>query len=109
MDKDKKYTINYDIEDELSSMNTPPVESYTVTYDNDLGDVQTQGIDFSADAMQPNFAFDDYEEKPFENCVPSLEKIRNMCREYPSLKTAYEKFLNVWRLVHDDYKNKNES
>lgn len=110
MSKDKKYTINYDIEDELSSINTPPAQSYTVTYDSDLGgDVTTTGIDFSADAMQPNFNFADFEHKPFENCVPSLDEIRSMCEEYPSLKTAYNKFLNVWRMVYDDYKSKYDS
>lgn len=106
-DKGEKFTINYDIEGQLSNTYTPPVESFTVSYDSSIGgDVTTQGIDFSADAMQPNFNFADFEHKPFENCVPSLQEIRNMCEEYPSLKTAYNKFLNVWRMVYDDYKSK---
>ena len=45
--------------------------------------------------------------KPFENSVPSLEKIDELCAEYPALKIAYDKFRNVWRICYNDYVSKN--
>ena len=39
----------------------------------------------------------------FVNCFPSYDKIQSMCKEYPGLKIAYEKFVTTYRLVKDDY------
>ena len=58
--------------------------------------------------LKENFTFDDYNvRKPFENSVPSLEKIDELCAEYPALKIAYDKFRNVWRICYNDYVSKN--
>lgn len=39
----------------------------------------------------------------FVNCFPSYDKIQSMCKEYPGLKIAYEKFVTTYKLVKDDY------
>lgn len=44
-----------------------------------------------------------YNQEEFVNCFPSYEKIQSMCKEYPGLKIAYEKFVTTYRLVKDDY------
>ena len=45
--------------------------------------------------------------KPFEDSVPTLQKIDELCQEYPSLKIAYDKFRNIWRICYNDYVSKN--
>ena len=56
-----------------------------------------------------NMKFEDYNETiPFENSVPSLQKINKVCEVYPSLKIAYEKFKNVWRICYEDYRANNK-
>lgn len=94
---------------------TPSSEAYTVSYGvtpsgASIGpSYPTTGIDFGADAGKgfENMTFDDYvPPRPFEDSVPSLKDIEEMCAEYPSLKIAYDKFRNVFRICYDDWKNK---
>lgn len=103
-------------EDSLTNSWTPSSEAYTVSYGvtpsgASIGDVSihTGPIDFGADAGKgfENMTFDDYvPPRPFEDSVPSLKDLEEMCAEYPSLKIAYDKFRNVFRICYDDWKNK---
>ena len=44
-----------------------------------------------------------YNQEEFVNCLPDFSRIQAMCKEYPGLKIAYEKFVTTYRLVKDDY------
>lgn len=88
----------------------PAPENFTYSFDtegnqlefNDMM-VQDAGKGFE------NMKFEDFNETiPFENSVPSLQKINKVCEVYPSLKIAYEKFKNVWRLCYEDYRANNK-
>ena len=48
---------------------------------------------------------DDYMDKHF----PDQNEIEDMCGEYPTLKIAYEKFKNIYDLVYQDWKGKQEA
>jgi len=37
------------------------------------------------------------------NCFPDFDRIEKMCKEYPGLKIAYEKFVTTYKLVADHY------
>jgi len=37
------------------------------------------------------------------NCLPDFDRIEKMCKEYPGLAIAFEKFKTVYKLVKDDY------
>lgn len=37
------------------------------------------------------------------NCLPDFYRIEKMCKEYPGLAIAFEKFKTVYKLVKDDY------
>ena len=39
----------------------------------------------------------------FVNCLPDFDRIQKMCKEYPGLKIAYEKFVTTYKLVKDHY------
>jgi len=128
MTKDKKFTekeivdstngVTYVVPSDATTQSWAPAsESYTVSYGvtpsgASIGSVDTMDIGdmMRADAGKgmENFTFDDYlPAKPFEDTVPSLSKIEEMCDEYPSLRIAYEKFRNVWRICYTDYCSKN--
>ena len=121
VEKDKKFEqteITYSVADETFSGSwAPATESVSVSYGvtpsgASIGSVDTMDIGemMRADAGKgmENFTFDDYlPAKPFEDSVPSLAKIEEMCDEYPSLRIAYEKFRNVWRICYTDYCSKN--
>ena len=114
---DQSENVTYVLpEDSLTDSWTPSSEAYTVSYGvtpsgASIGDVGigTGSIDFGADAGKgfENMTFDDYvPPRPFEDSVPSLKDLEEMCAEYPSLKIAYDKFRNVFRICYDDWKNK---
>ena len=117
-EKSEQINISYSIdEDSTTKTWTPASEAYTVSYGvtpsgASIGTVDTMDMTdmLRADAGKgmENFTFDDYlPAKPFEDTVPSLSKIEEMCDEYPSLRIAYEKFRNVWRICYTDYCSKN--
>jgi len=112
---DKENNITYSVpDDSLSDSWSPASESYTISYGvtpsgASVGTSYTTGIDFGADAGKgfENMTFDDYvPPRPFEDSVPSLKDLEEMCAEYPSLKIAYDKFRNVFRICYDDWKTK---
>lgn len=37
------------------------------------------------------------------NSFPSFDRIQDMCKQYPGLRIAYEKFVTTYKLVKDDY------
>lgn len=39
----------------------------------------------------------------FVDCMPEISRIEAMCKEYPGLAIAFEKFKTVYALVKDDY------
>ena len=113
-DKDYKQKEIWSVSDDsLTGSWAPPAENYTVSYGTSgVGTVDTMDIGEmmrqDAGKGMENMTFEDYNiVKPFENGVPSLQKIDELCAEYPSLRIAYEKFRNVWRICYTDYCSKN--
>ena len=39
----------------------------------------------------------------FVDAFPDFDRIQKMCKEYPGLKIAYEKFVTTYKLVKDHY------
>jgi hypothetical protein len=39
----------------------------------------------------------------FVDAFPDYDKVQQMCKEYPGLKLAYEKFVTTYKLVRDHY------
>ena len=39
--------------------------------------------------------------------MPPLSKIKEMCEEYPALKSSFEKFKSIYLLVEKDYNGQN--
>ena len=117
MDKDKKTPaedpdITYTVKgDTFAGGWATPTQSYGVSYDGG-GTVDTVDINdmMRADAGKgmENMTLEDFKlPKTFEDSVPTLEKIDELCAEYPSLKIAYDKFRNIWRICYNDYVSKN--
>jgi|TARA_A100001388_G_scaffold271821_2_gene251180 hypothetical protein len=42
----------------------------------------------------------------FEDCLPSFEKIQDMCAEYPGLEKAFDNFKIAYKMVHQDWVGK---
>jgi len=44
-----------------------------------------------------------WKNEEFVDCLPDFDKVEKMCKEYPGLAIAFEKFKTVYKLVKDDY------
>ena len=49
-----------------------------------------------------------WEQTEFEDTMPSVAKVEDMCKDYPALAQAYENFKTIYALVHQDWKGKND-
>ena len=47
-----------------------------------------------------------WEQVEFEDSMPSVAKVEDMCNDYPALEKAYENFKTIYSLVHQDWKGK---
>lgn len=39
----------------------------------------------------------------FEDTMPEVAKIEDMCNDYPALEKAYENFKTIYKMVHQDW------
>jgi hypothetical protein len=39
----------------------------------------------------------------FEDTMPEIAKIEDMCNDYPALSNSYEKFKSIYAMVHQDW------
>ena len=77
----------------------------------DVSTITTSTIDTSG--FDDLIAMDDLnitlnEPVEFEDHMPSVAKIEDMCNDYPALAQAYEKFKTMYSLVHQDWKGRQE-
>ena len=45
----------------------------------------------------------------FEDEMPDVAKVEDMCNDYPALAQAYEKFKTMYALVHQDWKGRQDA
>ena len=96
---DFNYTAN-------TGNNTVTASTVTVPYGFGSSSVTTTGIDFEADAMK-GVNFEDYKLPIlFEDIMPEMHRVKEMCELYPTLDIAFQKFKNIYNIVVDDYDNK---
>ena len=83
--------------------------SYTISLDNlvDTTDAFTVDTSFVNDTGS-EYTFNINERRQPSNW-PTEYELNDMLDKYPSLKIAYNKFIEVYNLVKDDYNNQQES
>ena len=92
--------------------------SYTITYSgtSDLGDIShcidtgtEYTYNFDTDSMTNDdvtlhsldLNFGHYDDRNW----PTEHTIEDMCKKYPALKIQYDKFVEIYNLVKDDYRS----
>ena len=103
---DPDYNVSYTAPTiDISSIST----TSSSTIDSSHLTVNTSTI--GTHTFDDNYTFTSTYESPieFEDEMPSMSVVNEMCSEYPTLKTAYEKFKTVYKMVEQDYKGKIEN
>ena len=101
--------INWNSED-IITIDTSVDEDLTF----DVSDITVSSIDISSIANTGTITLDDthwadnitWEQTEFEDCMPSVAKVEDMCKDYPALAQAYENFKTIYAMVHQDWKGK---
>ncbi len=117
---DNEYTID------LSNMDRT-TDTIDITCASDMssswvsvGDVTTSTIDIDSIIYVYNTkiqTLDDthwadsiiWEQVEFEDHMPSVAKVEDMCKDYPALAKAYENFKTIYAMVHQDWKGNQDN
>jgi len=80
----------------------------TMYYTTSTGTVNTITVDPNYNVIDRTGAWDTYGDwfkrlKEFEDTMPDLTKIKEMCSMYPAMDKAFENFKAIYDLVKDDY------
>ena len=81
-------------------------DTITVTSPIDIGSLTTSTIDLDSITYDTASSYSITIDEPvaLENSMPSIHKIQDMCKHYPALNTAWEKFKTIYKMVEQDYK-----
>jgi len=84
---------------DTNSMNT---NVYTIENSwINIGDITADTIDLSSiTTIQP---------VEFEDTMPTVAKVEDMCNDYPALKKAYENFKTIYKMVHQDWQGRQDA
>jgi hypothetical protein len=63
------------------------------------------GGTFTINADSINTHTFSWKNEEFVDCMPNINRIEDMCKEYPGLAIAFEKFKTTYNIVKDDYDN----
>ena len=85
----------------------------------DLSDYMVDTIDISSitSSTIDTITLDDthwsdgirWEQIEFEDKMPSVAKVEDMCKDYPALDKAYENFKTIYAMVHQDWKGNQDN
>jgi hypothetical protein len=113
----------------MTSSNWSSDETITITTDNmdesgfvysidssTISDITTASIDTSAfddlitldGDITLNIDTNTFDPKEFEDVMPSVAKVEDMCMDYPALKMAYDNFKTIYSMVHQDWVGRQE-
>lgn len=90
-----------DITIDTTSMDT---KVYSIT--NDWISISDLTVD-TIDLDNLTITLDDPVE--FEDCMPDVAKVEDMCNDYPALEKAYENFKTIYKMVHQDWQGRQDA
>jgi hypothetical protein len=112
MNDNETYTITLS---EDVTLNLDSISSNTGTYNivdstMNLNDITySTSIDSTIAIEDPHWADSiTWESIEFEDSMPSVSKVEDMCKDYPALNKAYENFKTIYAMVHQDWKGKQD-
>ena len=92
--------IDYIDTSTISSYATDTISTTTLTSSGGYT-ISNTGYTFSD--SDGNIVINTRDPVDFEDCMPILEKIQSMCKEYPGLDKAFDNFKMTYKMVHQDW------
>lgn len=83
---------------------------YTDTNDwIDISSLATDTIDIDSIINLDELDISILEPIEFEDRMPDVAKVEDMCNDYPALRKAYENFKTIYKMVHQDWQGKQDA
>ena len=106
----------------MTNINSNSEETITISEDNeytfniddltvntiDISSISTGGVDtitLDNTHWADGIRWDPVE---FEDQMPTVAKVEDMCRDYPALEKAYENFKTIYKMVHQDWQGRQD-
>ena len=111
---DKNNDYVFDITEEWISTDIHTTVTIDTTVNEDLysmDGIEVSTVNLGADTItldNVNWGNLSVSMVDFEDRMPSLEKISNMCEHYPALEKAFENLKSIYKMVHQDYVGNHE-
>jgi hypothetical protein len=90
----------------LSGTDTIDISGISTTFDSTTT-IDTSAFDDLVSLDDITLTINDPVE--FEDQMPSVAKVEDMCNDYPALAKAYENFKTIYAMVHQDWKGRQEA
>ena len=115
MTQSKDDTITIDLSDYTMDTDSSFISSSTLDGITTISSISTDTIDI--DSTIDNITIDTehwsdsiiWEQTEFEDTMPSVAKVEDMCKDYPALDKAYENFKTIYAMVHQDWKGNQDN
>ena len=102
----KDVDLTYTVSSPGTSHPSYTPDDYTIT----IGELNDNPTTFTLDTISnvSDFTYDPFmpEQKYFVDAMPCVERIEEMCEEYPALQKVYEQFKLIYKMTEQDYKGK---
>ncbi len=88
----------------VTNITTSPLtgNDYTFNLTDSISTIDTSGIE-DLISMDDEITFNVDTPVIFEDFMPEVSKVEDMCNEYPALQKVYENFKSIYHMVHQDY------
>jgi len=109
--EDDTITINLDDTYGATTTDTITVSDPTFTVGIDTADtIDISSISTSTITLDDTHWADGitWEQIEFEDKMPSVAKVEDMCNDYPALEKAYENFKTIYKMVHQDWQGRQD-
>lgn len=90
----------------LSGTDTIDISGISTTFDSTTT-IDTSAFDDLVSLDDITLTINDPVE--FEDRMPDVSKVEDMCNDYPALAKAYENFKTIYAMVHQDWKGRQEA
>ena len=90
----------------LSGTDTIDISGISTTFDSTTT-IDTSAFDDLVSLDDITLTINDPVE--FEDQMPDVSKVEDMCNDYPALAKAYENFKTIYAMVHQDWKGRQEN
>lgn len=95
---------------DITTMDSTTISTINIS-DLTYNTIDISTLDLTNDTQIPDdwYTITTHTPVEFEDTMPTVAKIEDMCNDYPALAQAYDKFKTIYAMVHQDWKGRQDA